>query len=300
MQSIRRIDGVSLMQSSATQEYPSLIQTFFDTHTVGGVFLRDEDQRLYALGEYTDDQIMVMVRKGKQRGHIPSVGRVLTGRGKDIVDVLAARCNHTSDVDEIKRTHNGSGAGGDDESGDDEDANEDEEDEDLSRLEEALSINPAKHEARWCLGNAYIASAFLISNHGEAKIMFDEAFHYIQKAADEVSQILGFPSISLISISEPKWVPCLARVCNKSCLADADSLSRTFLGSRRVCHVRLASSGPCQCGIGLSLEVLLDSGSATLLCSLCLPQSSVLPRPLHVLVDAMWLTWSVCGLSSSD
>ncbi|GKC71486.1 hypothetical protein Tco_1117369 [Tanacetum coccineum] len=56
------------MQSSATQEYPSLIHTFFDTHTVGGVFLRDEDRRLYiseemqrlqALGEHTDDQIMV-------------------------------------------------------------------------------------------------------------------------------------------------------------------------------------------------------------------------------------------------
>ncbi|GJV45045.1 hypothetical protein Tco_1429581 [Tanacetum coccineum] len=35
------------IQSFATQEYPSLIQTFFDTHTVGGVFLRDEDRRLY-------------------------------------------------------------------------------------------------------------------------------------------------------------------------------------------------------------------------------------------------------------
>ncbi|GKF26958.1 hypothetical protein Tco_0082852, partial [Tanacetum coccineum] len=89
------------MQSFATQEYPSLIQTFFDTHIVGD----EEMQRLRALGEYTDDQIMVMVRKGKQRGHIPSVGRVLTGRGKDIVDVLEARCNHTSDVDEIKRTN---------------------------------------------------------------------------------------------------------------------------------------------------------------------------------------------------
>ncbi|GJZ68763.1 hypothetical protein Tco_0632313 [Tanacetum coccineum] len=28
---------------------------------------------------YTEDQIMSMVRKGKQRGHIPSVGRVLAG-----------------------------------------------------------------------------------------------------------------------------------------------------------------------------------------------------------------------------
>nr|GEW79564.1 hypothetical protein [Tanacetum cinerariifolium] len=97
------------MQSSVTQEYPSLIQTFFDTHTVGGVFLRDEDQRLYeemvrlqGLGTYTDDQIMAMVRRGKQRGHIPGVGRVLAGKGKDVLDVLVPRCNHTSDVDELK------------------------------------------------------------------------------------------------------------------------------------------------------------------------------------------------------
>nr|GEW43536.1 hypothetical protein [Tanacetum cinerariifolium] len=40
------------MQSSATQEYPSLIQTFFDTHTVGGVFLRDEDRRLYLQSQH--------------------------------------------------------------------------------------------------------------------------------------------------------------------------------------------------------------------------------------------------------
>ncbi|GJT32395.1 hypothetical protein Tco_0922814 [Tanacetum coccineum] len=36
-----------MMESSATREYPSLIQTFFQTHTVGRVFLRDEDRALY-------------------------------------------------------------------------------------------------------------------------------------------------------------------------------------------------------------------------------------------------------------
>nr|GEZ73951.1 hypothetical protein [Tanacetum cinerariifolium] len=35
------------MESSTTREYPSLIQTYFDTHTVDGVFLRDEEQLLY-------------------------------------------------------------------------------------------------------------------------------------------------------------------------------------------------------------------------------------------------------------
>ncbi|GJW14735.1 hypothetical protein Tco_0018868 [Tanacetum coccineum] len=34
-------------QSSGTQEYPSLIDTFFVAHTVNGEFLRDEDRRIY-------------------------------------------------------------------------------------------------------------------------------------------------------------------------------------------------------------------------------------------------------------
>ncbi|GJX96474.1 zinc finger, PHD-type containing protein [Tanacetum coccineum] len=52
-QGSRTLAALRDMQSSATQEYPSLIQTFFDTHTVGGVFLRDEDRRLYE--EMIDD-----------------------------------------------------------------------------------------------------------------------------------------------------------------------------------------------------------------------------------------------------
>nr|GEW80870.1 hypothetical protein [Tanacetum cinerariifolium] len=101
------------MQSSATQEYPSLIQTFFDTHTVGGVFLWDEDRHLYVRGDgdaigsrhYTDDQIMAMVRRGKQHEHISGIDRVLAGRGKDVLDVLVPRCNHTSNVNEFKRSN---------------------------------------------------------------------------------------------------------------------------------------------------------------------------------------------------
>ncbi|GKD74729.1 hypothetical protein Tco_1333011, partial [Tanacetum coccineum] len=128
----------------------------------------DEDRRLYeemlrleGLGTYTDDRIMAMVREGKQRGHILGVGRVLAGKGKDVLDVLVPRCNHTSDVNELKKSNkklqqidmitkamssdnrysqlftqlqsqheSGSDAGGDDEPGDDEDADEDGEDAD--------------------------------------------------------------------------------------------------------------------------------------------------------------------------
>ncbi|GKD57636.1 hypothetical protein Tco_1291023, partial [Tanacetum coccineum] len=74
-------------QSSATQEYPSLIDTFFIAHTVNGVFTRDEDRLIYeemrrleATGTYTDDEINRLARRDKQRWHIPGVGKVLPAR----------------------------------------------------------------------------------------------------------------------------------------------------------------------------------------------------------------------------
>ncbi|GJV28334.1 hypothetical protein Tco_1384782 [Tanacetum coccineum] len=167
---------ISEMESSATREYPSLIHTFFLTHTVGGVFLNPEDKALYdemlrlqGLGSntstgvpYTEDEIMAIVRGGKQRGHIPSVGRVLPGQGTVIPP--PPPCTHSSDVAKLKKSEkrltkqvkmfmklfrsddkfsqmltqlesqpeygggSGSGGCGDDEPGDDEDGDEDEED----------------------------------------------------------------------------------------------------------------------------------------------------------------------------
>ncbi|GKC64729.1 F-box domain containing protein, partial [Tanacetum coccineum] len=76
-----------MRQSSAIQEYPSLIDTFFVAYIVNGEFLQDEDRRIYeemkrleATGTYTDDEINRLARRGKQRGHIPGVGRVLPAR----------------------------------------------------------------------------------------------------------------------------------------------------------------------------------------------------------------------------
>ena len=37
-------------------------------------------RRLEATGEYTEDEINALARKGKLRGHIPGVGRVLSSR----------------------------------------------------------------------------------------------------------------------------------------------------------------------------------------------------------------------------
>nr|GEZ97831.1 hypothetical protein [Tanacetum cinerariifolium] len=72
-------------QTSTTQEYPSLIDTFFVAHTVNREFLRDEDRciyemrRLEAMGTYIDDEINCLARDGKQRGHIAGMGRFESG-----------------------------------------------------------------------------------------------------------------------------------------------------------------------------------------------------------------------------
>ncbi|GKC16978.1 hypothetical protein Tco_1013760, partial [Tanacetum coccineum] len=65
----------SKIESSATRGYPSLIHTFFLTHTIGGIFLNPEDKALYdemlrlqGLGSnistgvpYTEDVIMAII-----------------------------------------------------------------------------------------------------------------------------------------------------------------------------------------------------------------------------------------------
>ncbi|GKF82888.1 hypothetical protein Tco_0244544, partial [Tanacetum coccineum] len=55
---------------------------------------------------YTKDEIMAMVHQGKQRGHIPSVGRVLAGHDRDILTIPEPRCTYTVDVNEVKKENN--------------------------------------------------------------------------------------------------------------------------------------------------------------------------------------------------
>ncbi|GJQ90740.1 hypothetical protein Tco_0001879 [Tanacetum coccineum] len=124
------------MESSATREYPSLIHTFFLTHTVNDVFLNPEDKalydemlRLHGLGSntetgvpYTEDEIMAIVRWGKQRG---AHSRYWSD------DMFSQMLSQLESQPEIGGG-SGSGGCGDDEQGDDEDDGEDGEDEDDS------------------------------------------------------------------------------------------------------------------------------------------------------------------------
>ncbi|GKB43372.1 hypothetical protein Tco_0888314 [Tanacetum coccineum] len=140
------------MESSATREYSSLIQTFFMTHTVGGVFLRDEDRALY------EEMLRLQGLGSNTSSGVPYT--------EDEIIPPSPPCTHSSDVVELKKSNkrltkqvnmfmnlfrsddkmsqmltqlesqpefgsaSGSGGCGDDESGDDEDGGEDEEDAD--------------------------------------------------------------------------------------------------------------------------------------------------------------------------
>ncbi|GJU88079.1 hypothetical protein Tco_1300502 [Tanacetum coccineum] len=85
------------MERSKTHEYPSLILTFYNTYTYEGVWVQYEARiqyemlRLRDLGAntpsgvpYTKEQILALVRKGKQRGHIPEINETLASRDKKI------------------------------------------------------------------------------------------------------------------------------------------------------------------------------------------------------------------------
>ena len=56
----------------------------------------------------------------------------------------------------------------------------------ISKLEEALSIDPKKHAALWCIGNVHTSYGFMIPDEIVAADHFQKASHYFQQALDEV------------------------------------------------------------------------------------------------------------------
>ncbi|GJY93556.1 hypothetical protein Tco_0509338 [Tanacetum coccineum] len=125
----------------------------------------------------------------------------------------------------------------------------------LVELVGSISLSPSNDRWAWLLG-----SSGEFSVHSGFRTFIDDIL------LPFVSEILGFPSISHVPVSGPKWPPCLARVRSNRVRADVSSLPRMFLGPRKV---------------------LLDSGSGTPQ----LPRLLVLPRRLCSFVS--WLPLSI-------
>ncbi|GJR74500.1 hypothetical protein Tco_0086865 [Tanacetum coccineum] len=120
------------MQADENHEYPSLISSFYDTHTHEGVWAQESARLQYEemiklrdLGAntptevpYTEEQILPLIIKGKQRDHILGRGRQVARRGKTQIFGTQPRdrlgCGRA-------RGGSGSGGGADDHEGGDED-----------------------------------------------------------------------------------------------------------------------------------------------------------------------------------
>ncbi|KAH9772611.1 mitochondrial import receptor subunit TOM20-2 [Citrus sinensis] len=59
----------------------------------------------------------------------------------------------------------------------------------ISKFEEALVIDPAKHYTLWSLGNAHTSCGFLTADLSEAKGDFDKASECFQRAVDEAPEL---------------------------------------------------------------------------------------------------------------
>lgn len=57
----------------------------------------------------------------------------------------------------------------------------------VSKLEEALEVNPSKHDTLWCLGNAHTSHAFYTPDHEAAKVEFDKAAQCFRQAVELVT-----------------------------------------------------------------------------------------------------------------
>ncbi|GJT21423.1 RNA-directed DNA polymerase, eukaryota [Tanacetum coccineum] len=134
------------METSATREYPSLIHTFFLTHTVGGVFLNPEDKALYdemlrlqGLGSNTPTGQGTVIPPPSQSTHSTDIAR-LKKREKRLTKQVNMYMRLFRSDDKFSQMLNqlesqpeygggsGSGGCGDDEPADDEDGGKDEDD----------------------------------------------------------------------------------------------------------------------------------------------------------------------------
>jgi len=75
----------------------------------------------------------------------------------------------------------------------------------MKKIEEALAIDPKKHEALWCLGNALTSKGFLEADSKEAQKYFDQAEDYFKKAVKEDPNNEVYKKALEMNATAPSW-----------------------------------------------------------------------------------------------
>ncbi|CAI0381162.1 unnamed protein product [Linum tenue] len=142
----------------------------------------------------------------------------------------------------------------------------------VSKFEEALDINPSKHEALWGMGNAETNLAFLIPDPDQAEEHFLAAAQLYQRALDEAPNNLIYRQ-SLMEVSKAPAVHRQAFAGGRQTLGDAFAASSTTKGSRKKKDSKTKDFIYDACG-----WIILAAGVATAL-SMSARSQSQLPPP---------------------
>ena len=118
----------------------------------------------------------------------------------------------------------------------------------VERIEQALKIDPRKHEALWCLGNAYTSQGFLHASVEKAQDFFDRASDCFRKACKEDPNNEVYKKALEMNSKAPQLHAQIQKQLQQQQEASMQEQAKLQTGKGRA---RDESGGPKACPLGL-------------------------------------------------